>query len=125
MTLGAADEDGEVDSAAVVAGAISGFTIWGASFWVVAGAEVRRLIPGGRGTCLAFSYKPQALQIIFPLISRRHKGVELVPQFLLSVNISFWGDYEQTCPDIEVDRVSVVVPVIVIWSEFAKDTVLL
>jgi hypothetical protein len=66
------------------AGAISGFTAWATiSLGVVEGAlEERRFMPGGRGTWRAFSYRPQALQIILPLISRRHKGVVVVPQLL-------------------------------------------
>ena len=66
------------------AGAISGFTVWTTiSLGAVEGAlELRRLMPGGRGTWRAFSYNPQALQMIFPLISRRHRGVVVVPQFL-------------------------------------------
>ena len=46
------------------------------------GADVRLLMFGGRDVCRAFSYNPQALQIIFPFISRLHNGVEVVPQFL-------------------------------------------
>jgi hypothetical protein len=46
------------------------------------GTEVLRFKVAGRDVCLAFSYNPQALHIIFPLISRRHSGVEVVPQFL-------------------------------------------
>lgn len=45
-------------------------------------ADVRRLMFGGREVCRAFSYNPQALQMILPLISRLHNGVVLVPQFL-------------------------------------------
>jgi hypothetical protein len=76
----AAGVEGDVEGS--VAGTISGLTT-AASLGVEDGAdEVRRFIPGGRGACLAFSYNPQALQMILPLMSRRHKGVEVVPQLL-------------------------------------------
>src|ERR1700738_147860 len=42
----------------------------------------------GRAVCRAFSYSPQALQMIFPLISRLHSGVDVVPQFLSLVLIT-------------------------------------
>jgi hypothetical protein len=79
MTAAAAEED------SVGVGIVS-FFIGSTSLGGVAveeGTEVRRLRVAGRDVCLAFSYKPQALQIIFPLMSRRHSGVDVVPQFLI------------------------------------------
>jgi len=59
--------------------------------------EVLRLMFGGREVCRAFSYNPHALQIILPLISRLHSGVDVVPQFL---EYEKWGclggKYEQS-----------------------------
>ena len=82
MTVAVEEEDGDV--AGSVAGAMSGFR--GASSLEGAtegeALDVRRFMPGGRGACRAFSYNPQALQMILPFISRRHRGVEVVPQFL-------------------------------------------
>jgi hypothetical protein len=79
-------EDGDVVASA---GAISGFR--GTSSLeratVEEAVEVRRFIPGGLGACRAFSYNPHALQMILPLISRRHRGVEVVPQFLDRVRL--------------------------------------
>jgi hypothetical protein len=74
-------EDGDVVGSE---GAMSGFrrtsSLEGAT--VEEAVEVRRFIPGGLGACRAFSYNPHALQMILPFISRRHRGVEVVPQFL-------------------------------------------
>ena len=74
-------EDGDVVGSAE---AMSGFrgtsSLEGAT--VEEAVEVRRFIPGGLGACRAFSYNPHALQMILPFISRRHRGVEVVRQFL-------------------------------------------
>jgi hypothetical protein len=78
-------------------------------------------MPGGLGACLAFSYSPHALQMILPLISRRHNGVDVVPQFLESVSIVSWEKYEHSWPDIDADRDSAIVPVMVIGSNQTAD----
>jgi hypothetical protein len=102
-------EDGDVVGSV---GAMSGFrgtsSLEGAT--VEEAVEVRLFIPGGLGACRAFSYNPHALQMILPFISRRHRGVEVVPQF------------EHSCPDIEVERDSVIVPAMVIGKRKAKRT---
>src|SRR5271155_2205375 len=115
-------EDGDVVGSAE---AMSGFrgtsSLEGATV-----EEARRFIPGGLGACRAFSYNPHALQMILPLISRRHRGVEVVPQFLdwvrlLAVNAGR-EDYEHSCPDIEAERDSVIVPAMVIGKRKARRT---
>jgi hypothetical protein len=83
MTAAAAEED------SVGVGSVSGF-IGRTSLGGVAveeGTEVRRFNVAGRDVCRAFSYNPQALQIIFPLMSRRQSGVEVVPQFLNQIKL--------------------------------------
>ena len=78
------------------------------------GFELRRFMPGGRGTWRAFSYKPQALQMILPLISLRQRGVVVVPQFLHMIRTRVDEEeaeretYEHCWPDIDAERDSVV-----------------
>jgi len=42
--------------------------------------------------------------MIFPLMSRRQSGVEVVPQLLLSNALRKREAYEQSCPEIEAER---------------------
>jgi hypothetical protein len=49
--------------------------------------------------------------MIFPLMSRRHSGVEVVPQLLLS-ELPRNESYEQSCPDIEAERDSAMVVIV-------------
>jgi len=76
--------------------------------------ELRRFMPGGRGTWRAFSYKPQALQMILPLMSLRQRGVVVVPQFLQMIRTRVdegkreRETYEHCWPDMEAERDSVV-----------------
>ena len=49
--------------------------------------------------------------MIFPLISRRHSGVEVVPQLLLS-ELHQNESYEHSCPEIDAERDSAMVVIV-------------
>jgi hypothetical protein len=51
--------------------------------------------------------------MIFPLMSRRQSGVEVVPQLLLSNTLRKREAYEQSCPEIEGERVSARVVIVI------------
>jgi hypothetical protein len=96
------EDDGDVGDVAPAEGA-GGLSVAWAS---LVGAEPRRLMLSGLEVCLAFSYKPQALQIILPLMSRLQSGVVLVLQFL-EIQSACTGrgeTHEQSCPVIGLDR---------------------
>jgi len=120
----AVEDEGDVP-VADSAGAMSGLRGASSLIGPIAeeAVEVRRFMPGGLGACRAFSYNPQALQMILPLMSLRHRGVEVVPQLLESKSAQFFKEvarYEHCCPDIEPERDSASVPVMVIWERWDK-----
>jgi len=51
--------------------------------------------------------------MIFPLMSRRQSGVEVVPQLLLSNALRKREAYEQSCPEIEAERGSARVVIVI------------